>query len=207
MRRALAGERLERKGGPVRGYIGAAVALVIMGRALDAGSPFHDNGFSNRPIGHAPAGSGLVIMGRAAGPGCPVRPGGERERCRWVLGDHGACAQGRMPVTWQRILQSTDWARAAGSCRVCTAGARSAGSPRCAAAAGLDRWARAGRGVALVIMGRALDAGSPFHDNGFSNRPIGGAPAGSGQVIMGRAVGPGSPVRQGVRTALSVGAG
>ena len=29
-------------------------------------------------------------------------------------GDHGACAQGRIPVTWQRILESTSWARASG---------------------------------------------------------------------------------------------
>ena len=48
---------------------------MIMERALVRDPPLHGNGFSNRPIRHAPAGSGLVIMGRAAGPGCPVRPG------------------------------------------------------------------------------------------------------------------------------------
>ena len=168
-----------------------------MGRALVRDPPLHGNEFVNRPIGHPPAGSGLVIMGCAAGPGCPVRPGGKRGRCRWVLGDHGACAQGRMPVTWQWILQSTDQARASGELRGVHDGARSAGSPRCAAASGLRPkgacWWRSGQ----VIMGRALVRDPPLHGNEFVNRPIGHPPAGSGQVIMGRAAGPGCPVRPG----------
>ena len=100
-----------RKPGEARAYENRVVGgcRVIMGRALKVGSPLRGNGFSNRPTGHAPAGSD----------------------------------------------------------RVCMAAARSAGSPRCAVAPGLDRWARAGGAVALVIMGRALDAGSPFHDNGI----------------------------------------
>ena len=130
MRRAPAGERLERNGGPVRDYIGAAVALVIMGRALDAGSPFHDNGFSNRPIGHTAAGGGQVIMGRAVGPGSPARSRGVRPRCRRVQ----------------------------------------------------------------VIMGRALKVGYPLRGNGFSNRPVGHAPAGSDRVCMAAARSAGSLV-------------
>ena len=190
MRRAPAGERLERNGGPVRDY-------VIMGRALDAGSPFHDNGFSNRPIGSAPARSGQVIMGRAVGSGSPVRPGRTNRvvgGCRVIM---GRALKVGSPLRGNGFSNRPTGHAPAGSDRVCMAAARSAGSPRCAVAPGLDRWARAGGAVALVIMGRALDAGSPFHDNGFSNRPIGGAPARSGQVIMGRAVGPGSPVRPG----------
>ena len=88
---------------------------------------------------------------------------------------------GRIPVTWQRILESTDWARASAERQGCAWLARGPRArSRCGVAPGLDREARAGRGVALVIMGRALDAGSPFQDNGFSNRSKGHAPAGSG---------------------------
>ena len=120
-------------------------------------------------------------MGRAAGPGCPARSGAPRGRsggCQVIM---GRALGGRIPVTWQRILESTDWARASAERQGCAWLARGPRArSRCGVAPGLDREARAGRGVALVIMGRALDAGSPFQDNGFSNRPIGHAPAGSG---------------------------
>ena len=151
-----------------------------MGRALDAGSPFHDNGFSNRPIGHTPARSGQVIMGRAVGSGSPVRPGRTNRvvgGCRVIM---GRALKVGSPLRGNGFSNRPIGHAPAGSDRVCMAAARSAGSPRCAVAPGLDRWARAGGAVALVIMGRALDAGYPFHDNGFSNRPIGGAPARSG---------------------------
>ena len=60
---------------------------VIMGRAFKVGCPLCGNEFSNRPIGHPPAGNGLVIMGRAAGPGCPVRPGANEDVAGgcWVI--------------------------------------------------------------------------------------------------------------------------
>ena len=159
--------------------------------------PLHGNEFVNRPIGHAPAGSGLVIMGRAAGPGCPVRPRGRTRVLLGVLGDHGACAQGRMPVTWQRILQSTEQARASGELRGVHDGARSASSPRCAAAPGLRPkgacWWRSGPGD----HGACARAGSPVTRQRIRQSTDRPRASGSGQVIMGRAAGPGCPVRPG----------
>ena len=63
---------------------------VIMGRALRAARPSRCNGFSRRSEGG---------RGRARQRG---RPGGAGGR-HGVRGDHGACAQGRIPVTRQRI--------------------------------------------------------------------------------------------------------
>ena len=117
--------------------------LVIMGRALDAGSPFHDNGFSNRPIGGAPARSGQVIMGRAVGSGSPVRPGRTNRvvgGCRVIM---GRALKVGSPLRGNGFSNRPIGHAPAGSDRVCMAAARSAGSPRCAVAPGLDRWARA----------------------------------------------------------------
>ena len=142
------------------------------------------------------SGSGQVIMGRAAGPGCPVRPGANEGVARGVLGDHGACAQAGMPVTWQRILQLTAGRALVeerpGDHRACTWGpepvtqqgiARIGGGPCAGGGRPGDhgvcgrpgRSARPGSrgrvgGRRQVIMGRALGARYPLRSNGFPNR-------------------------------------
>ena len=199
--------------GEVRGQRGgvAGGCWVIMGRALDAGSPFQDNGFSNRPAGHAPAGSGpgdhgacgrarmpgevrgqrggvaggcWVIMRRALGGRIPVRSNGFPNLRR--LGAHGACG---------RLGSARPGSRAGvGGTRQLITGHALGG--RIPLAQQTD--SRIGAGPCVVeggqvIMGRAFKVRCPLRGNGFSNRPIGHAPAGSGRVRMAAARSAGSP--------------
>ena len=71
-------------------------------RILESTDRAHASG--GRPSDHG-------ACGRARKPG-EVR--GRTTALPEGTGDHGACAQGRIPVTWQRILESTNWARASG---------------------------------------------------------------------------------------------
>ena len=154
--------------------------LVIMGRALDAGSPFHDNGFSNRPIGGAPARSGQVIMGRAVGSGSPARSGAPRGRsggCQVIM---GRALGGRIPVTQQWILESTNWERAS---------AERPGDHGACGRARMPGEVRGAEGAFRRVPGDhgacGSGAGYPLRGNGFSNRPIGHAPARSGRGVHG----------------------
>ena len=79
-------------GGAHEGVSGSC--RVIMGRALRAARPSRGNGFSHRSEGG---------RGRARQRG---RPGGAGGR-HGVRGDHGACAQGRIPVRGNGSLEST----------------------------------------------------------------------------------------------------
>ena len=76
--------------------------------------PVRGNGPSNRRVPCA-SGERPVIMGCAAGPRTPGTARCDRGVRRRVRGDHGACAQGRMPVTQQRILESAGGRVPAGS--------------------------------------------------------------------------------------------
>ena len=167
---------------------------VIMGRALGAGSPVTRQRI--RRIDRSATrqrGAARVIMGRAAGPGCPVRPGGKRGRCRWVLGDHGACAQGPdARSTWQRILQLTEGTRqlvegGQGDHRACGSGpecplrrqriSRIGGTATCA-----------GGGRCQVIMGRAVGAGYALVRQRILESTDGARVGGrAARVIIGRA--------------------
>ena len=101
MRRALGGVRPLRGGCPgprPKRRVPVAERTGDHAACAQAGYPLRSNGSPNPPTAVRQAKSGQVIMGRAVGSGRPVRSGARRG-LRIVPGDHGACAQGRTPVT------------------------------------------------------------------------------------------------------------
>ena len=155
---------------------------VIMGRALRAACPSRGNGFSHRSEGG---------LGRARPRG---RSGGEGG-CHGVRGDHGACAQGRMPVTRQRIPR-IDGRRAPAEHGRCSWGVRLVRDAP-------DHQMRPGRSYRRyeVIMGRALRAGCPLRGNG-SLESTGGVRR--RRTVMGCAVGRNRLVRPGPHEGLGI---